>query len=197
MPRPSPTTVPAPDPAEPLVRLARFLRQADTAVSSWERYTIEHTDLDGWPFDQDVYDAREAEKDRALWRAFAPVRDAAADLLNAAGTAVAERAWKTGQSRWTWQLDHLREALDRITAAQDTFLQFLTDEPHATEEAVQAAAAARHARASEALSDWLHHGRSVLEVHAATVRAGQPGIRLAASVPRAATPAPAGPARRR
>ncbi|MEU8543212.1 hypothetical protein AB0C52_25045 [Streptomyces sp. NPDC048717] len=195
MPRPSPTTVPAPDPAEPLARLARFLRQAETAVSSWERYTIEHTDLDGWPYDQDVYDAREAEKDRALWRAFAPVRDAAADLLNAADT-VAERAGKAGQPWWVWQLDHLRDALDRITAAQEAFRQ-VKDEPHATEEAVQAAAGARHARASEALSDWLHHGRAVLEVHAATVRAGQPGIRLAARVPRVAAPAPAGPARHR
>ncbi|MFE0772170.1 hypothetical protein [Streptomyces sp. NPDC058861] len=174
--------------------LSTFLLQAQTVTASWELYSEEHTDLDGWPYDQAYYDDHEEAKDMALWRLFTPVREGAASLLDAAETTIQSLSGTLAQHRWDWQLTQLRGALDHIEAAQDQFLERLETD-RGTGEAVRAAVAERGARASESLSVWVSHGRAVLEIHASTVRAGQSGIRLAARTPRAPAPAPSAPAR--
>ncbi|MFF7438966.1 hypothetical protein [Streptomyces sp. NPDC008122] len=163
-------------------------------MAAWEQYDDEHTDLDGWPYDKDAYDAWQAEKDAALWRCFAPLREQASALLEAAETSAGHLAGKSGQARWSWQLDQLRGALERIETTLAEYEQLAAD-PYLSTEAVLAAVAARNRQAADALGDWLAHGRAVLEIHAATVRAGQTGIRLTTRTPHAA--APASPARSR
>ncbi|MFI8103416.1 hypothetical protein [Streptomyces sp. NPDC086023] len=182
------------DRAAPIAQLSFFLLQGDAVMAAWERYDDEHTDLDGWPYDQDTYDARQAEKDASLWRRFSPLRGQAAALLDAAETSAGHLAGKSGQARWSWQLAHLRGALDRVDTAHTEYERLVAD-PSTSPEDLVAAAAARNRHASEALVDWLTHGRAVLEIHAATVRAGQTGIRLTTRTPHAAPPA--SPARHR
>ncbi|WP_416530400.1 hypothetical protein [Streptomyces coelicoflavus] len=41
-----------------LRRLNRYLRTSDRILASWDAYTEFHTDLDGWPFDDDAYGRR-------------------------------------------------------------------------------------------------------------------------------------------
>ncbi|MEU2231272.1 hypothetical protein [Streptomyces vietnamensis] len=194
MPHPSPSVPLPPDRTPPITRLSTFLLQGDAVLDAWERFDDEHTDLDGWPYDQDTYDARQAEKDAALWRRFSPLREQAAALLDAAETSAGHLAGKSGQARWSWQLAHLRGALERVDTAHTEYERLVAD-PSTSAEDLLAASAVRNRQASEALVDWLTHGRAVLEIHAATVRAGQTGIRLTTRTPHAATPA--SPTRRR
>lgn len=192
-----------PNPASPertssIARLSAFLLAADTVTASWERYADEHTDLDCRPHDQDAYDAREAERDHALWRAFRPLGEVAGGLLDLADAAVERLDQSSVQGRWRWQLSHLRDSLDLVDAAEKEFAEELagvSGDYHASGEETYLAVASRNAAGSAPISDWLVHGRALLEIHAATVRAGQTGIRLSARTPRA-TP-PAAPARHR
>ncbi|MFE6457788.1 hypothetical protein ACFVP0_10045 [Streptomyces cinereoruber] len=175
--------------------LSTFLLQAEKVTASWELYSEEHTDLDGWPYDQADYDDHQEAKDMTLWHLFTPVREGAASLLDAAEATVQSLSGALAQNRWDWQLTQLRGALEHIDAAQDQFLERLATD-RGTGEAVREAVAERGAKASEVLSVWVSHGRAVLEIHASTVRAGQSGIRLAARTTRAPAPAPSSPARR-
>ncbi|MGW7303991.1 hypothetical protein ACWGI1_00245 [Streptomyces sp. NPDC054835] len=193
MPNPS-----IPDPVSPVARLSTFLLQADAVMAAWDRYDDEHTDLDGWPYDQDAYDTREAERDHALWRAFQPLGEVAPSLLYLAEAAVDHLRATSLQARWPWQLSQLRDSLERVDAAEKEFAERTAasgTDYYASGEEAFLAFAARNAAASAPVTEWLTHGRAVLEINAATVRAGQTGIRLAARTPRAA--APAAPARHR
>ncbi|WP_051842159.1 hypothetical protein [Streptomyces sp. NRRL F-5193] len=194
MPHPSPSVPLSPDRTPPITRLSTFLLQGDAALAAWERFDDENTDLDGWPYDQDTYNARQAEKDAALWHRFSPLREQAAALLDAAETSADQLVGKSGQARWSWQLAHLRGALERVDTAHTEYERVAAD-PSTSAEDLLTASAVRNKQASEALVDWLTHGRAVLEIHAATVRAGQSGIRLTTRTPHAATTA--SPARRR
>ncbi|MFG2981396.1 hypothetical protein ACGFYQ_09060 [Streptomyces sp. NPDC048258] len=163
-------------------RLAAFLRAADAALDAWDLYSDEHTDLDGWPYDPDAYDDRKAERDQAVWAALDPVREEADVLLEAAEADLDRIAIPSVQTRWMWQLAQLRGALNWIEAAHEGYQEFRTAQPQANKDALQAAADFRNAEAWHALDTWMVHGRAVLEIHTATVRAAV-GPRIAATPP--------------
>jgi hypothetical protein len=177
-------------------RLAAFLRAADTALDSWDLYSDEHTDLDGWPYDPEAYDGRKAERDRAVWTAFSPLRKEAGILLDAAEADLNRIPVSSVQQRWTWQLGQLRDALDQIDATGTECRKLLAAHPHASREARLAAVDARNAEAWNALYSWSVHGRAVLEIRTTAVRAAA-GPRLAAVTPPPAPPASAAHTTRR
>ncbi|MCM1969454.1 hypothetical protein [Streptomyces sp. G1] len=177
-------------------RLAAFLRAADTALDSWDLYSDEHTDLDGWPYDPEAYDGRKAERDRAVWAAFNPLREEAGVLLDAAEADLGRIPVSSVAQRWAWQLGQLRDALDRIEATGTEYRKLLTAHPHASSEARHAAVDARNAEAWNALYSWSVHGRAVLEILTTAVRAAA-GPRLAATPPPPAPSATAGHSTRR
>ncbi|GAA3903925.1 hypothetical protein GCM10022244_12620 [Streptomyces gulbargensis] len=177
MPRPPSPEIAASDHRPSLTRLSGFLLRAEDVTAAWERYADEHTDLDGWPYDQDAFDRRMAARDAALWRLFAPVRDEAAHLLDTAEAIADQLAGRSVQTRWVWQLDQLRGALDRVVAAQTAFTDWQDTHPHMSDELVHRARATRDKRAWDGLNDWITHGRAVLEIHATALRAGRPGVR--------------------
>ncbi|MFC9582063.1 hypothetical protein ACFVJ8_04330 [Streptomyces yangpuensis] len=196
MPQPVPSgSAAVPGHQEIAGRLAAFLRAADTALDSWDLYSDEHTDLDGWPYDPETYDGRKAERDGAVWTAFSPLREEASVLLDAAEADLGRIPVSSVQQRWAWQLGQLRDALDRIEATRTEYRKLLTAHPHASREARHAAVDARNAEAWNALYSWSVHGRAVLEIRAATVRAAGP--RIAATPPPPAPPATAGHTTRR
>lgn len=177
-------------------RLAGFLRAADAALDAWDLYSDEHTDLDGWPYDPDAYDDRKAERDQAVWAAFEPVREEAGVLLEAAEVDLDRITIPPSQTRWHWQLAQLRGALNWIEAAHEEYEEFRAAQPHADKDALQAASDFRNAEAWHALDTWMLHGRAVLDIHAATVRASA-GPRIAATPPPPAPSAIAGHTTRR
>ncbi|MEW2367920.1 hypothetical protein AB0940_00980 [Streptomyces sp. NPDC006656] len=172
---------------EMISRLAAFLRAADAALDAWDLYSDEHTDLDGWPYEPDAYDDRKAERDQAVWAALDPVREEAGVLLEAAEADLERIAIPSVQTRWMWQLAQLRGALNSIEAAHEEYQEFRTTQPQADKDALQAAADFRNAEAWHALDTWILHGRAVLEIHTAAVRASS-GPRIAATPPPAPSP---------
>ncbi|MFJ9789422.1 hypothetical protein [Streptomyces globosus] len=163
-------------------RLAVFLRAADTALDTWDLYSDEHTDLDGWPYDPEAYDGRKAERDRAVWMAFSPLREEASVLLDVAEADLDRIPLSSVQQRWAWQLGQLRDALARIETARTEYQELLTAHPHASREARHSAVDARNAEAWNALYSWSVHGRAVLEIRTTAVRAAA-GPRLATTPP--------------
>ncbi|MET9958140.1 hypothetical protein ABZ128_03480 [Streptomyces sp. NPDC006326] len=177
-------------------RLSVFLRAADAALDAWDLYSDEHTDLDGWPYDPDAYDDRKAERDRAVWTAFKPVREEAGILLDAAEAALDRIPVPSVHNRWAWQLAQLRDALDQIAATRTEYRELLAAHPHASPEARDGAVDARNAEAWSALYRWLVHGRAVLEIHTTAMRTAA-GPRIATAAPPPAPPAIASPTTRR
>ncbi|MFG2294639.1 hypothetical protein [Streptomyces sp. NPDC048603] len=197
MPRPSPSGSTAPLGHQEITgRLAAFLRAADTALDAWDLYSDEHTDLDGWPYDPETYDDRKAERDRAVWTAFSPLREEASVLLDAAEADLERTPVSSVQQRWAWQLGQLRDALDQVNATRTEYQQLLAAHPHASREARHAAVDARNAEAWNALYSWSVHGRAVLEIRAVALRAAT-GPRIAATPPSPAPPSTAGHTTRR
>ncbi|WP_432112692.1 hypothetical protein [Streptomyces sp. S1] len=192
---PSPPVPPLPDPPPALGLLSTFLLQAEDALTSWDRYDAEYTDLDGRPYDQETYGAKQFERDFAIWRSFLSTHEAA-ELLDVAEASVAALSVGSAQPRWTWQLGRLQDALEEIETASADLDKRMAADPYMSGEDHYEAIAGFCLEVSNALSDWVTHGRAVLEIHAATVRAGQSGIRLAARAPHAFAPALPAPARR-
>ncbi|MCX5302879.1 hypothetical protein OG304_05375 [Streptomyces sp. NBC_00160] len=124
-----------------------------------------------------------------MWTAFSPLREEASVLLEAAEADLGRVPISSVQQRWAWQLGQLRDALDRIEATRTEYRKLLTAHPHASREARHAAVDARNAEAWNALYSWSVHGRAVLEIRTATVRAAGP--RIAATPPPPAPPATA------
>ncbi len=194
--RPGIVSVPVPGHREMISRLSVFLRAADSALDAWDLYADEHADLDGWPYNPDAYDDRKAERDRAVWMAFKPVREEAGVLLDAAEADLGRIPIPSVHNRWEWQLAQLRNALDQIAATRTEYRELLAAHPHASPEAKNAAVDARNAEAWSALYGWLVHGRAVLEIHTTAART-TPRLRITAFVPPPVPPASAGHTTRR
>ncbi|MDT9685030.1 hypothetical protein RND61_23650 [Streptomyces sp. TRM76323] len=137
-------------------------------------YSEEHTGLDGWPYDQHAYDLRAAQRTAGVAAAFDTVRDAAHHLLATAEAQLVALPARTVQSRWTWQLGTLHDALTRLDSLHEEWLETRDNLPlnaRAGTDAYDDALAAHHARAWSCLYDWATHGQAILDIHAAARRA--------------------------
>ncbi|MDX2828397.1 hypothetical protein PV416_46990 [Streptomyces ipomoeae] len=153
-----------------LKQLGRFLRDSQKILDSWDAYSDEHTDLDGWPYDEDAYGRRASLRDAATAEAFENVRDGAHHLLATAQIQLTHLPARTVQSRWVWQLGVLHAALDRLDALHEKWLQTrdsLPADARPGTEAFDDALAAYHAEAWSSLDDWATHGHAIGDINTA------------------------------
>lgn len=74
------------------------------------------------------------------------------------------------QNRWVWQLGTLRDALDRLDALHEQWLQTRDSLPADARPGTPAfddALAEYHAEAWSCLDDWATHGHAVHDIHTA------------------------------
>ncbi|MGW2822112.1 hypothetical protein ACWC24_14035 [Streptomyces sp. NPDC001443] len=140
-------------------------------------YSDQHTDLDGWPYDDDSYGRRASLRDTATAEAFEKVRDSAHYLLATAQIQLTRLPAHTVQSRWVWQLIVLHGALDRLDALHERWLQTCNSLPADARpgtEAFDHALATYHAEAWNSLDDWATHGHVIRDINAAARHAPSP-----------------------
>ncbi|MCC3778205.1 hypothetical protein K6I33_003158 [Streptomyces sp. UNOB3_S3] len=147
------------------------MQESEQILADWDAYSDQHTDLDGWPHDENTYGLRAGLRDAATWRAFNRIRHAAKSLIATAEAQLEQLPSSRVQSRWAWQLDALDTALDQLTGLHRDWLTARDAlPPSATPgtEAYDDALAERNAEAWHYLNEWSLHGRALLEIHAAT-----------------------------
>ncbi|MEU3553371.1 hypothetical protein [Streptomyces fragilis] len=172
--------------------LDRFLRESDRVLAAWRVYSEEHTDLDGWPFDDDAYGRRATDRDAAVAESFDHVRGGAAHLLATARAQLVLLPTGAAQSRWAWQLTVLQDALDRLGALRETWRitrDSLPPNAGPRTSAFDDTHAAHLRAAGAALNEWAVHGHAIREIDKAARSAP---FRL---VPRPATSPAQTPAR--
>ncbi|MGW7423634.1 hypothetical protein ACWGJB_26960 [Streptomyces sp. NPDC054813] len=77
---------------------------------------------------------------------------------------------RTVQNRWIWQLGTLRDALDRLDALHEQWLQTRDSLPADARPGTPTfddALAEYHAEAWSCLDDWATHGHAVHDIHTA------------------------------
>lgn len=156
-----------------LAQLARYLREAEQILNAWDLYSDEHTDLDGWPYDEDAYGRRAARRDADTWHAFHPVRPRTQALLQTAQAQLEHLPANAVQARWAWQITLLHEAateLDALHQDWQTTRDTLPADAAPGSAAYEDAFAERTADAWHALDTWANHGRALLEIHTTTQR---------------------------
>ncbi|GGZ79551.1 hypothetical protein [Streptomyces bluensis] len=193
-------TTPAPNEIHQLQldQLDAFLRESELILAAWNIYSDQHTDLDGWPYDDDAYGLRAAQRDADTADAFEAVREQAHQLLATAEIQLASLPARAVQNRWVWQLGTLRDALARLDALHDEWLQTLDSLPADTRpgtEVFDDALAAHHAEAWSSLDDWATHGHIIRDIHAAA-RNAPSALAPAPTTTAASVPGRHSPARR-
>ncbi|MFC9464370.1 hypothetical protein [Streptomyces coelicoflavus] len=158
-----------------LRRLNAYLRDSERILASWDAFTEFNTDLDGWPFDQDAYGRRAALRDAHTAAAFAGVRSGARQLLATARLQLQRLPPHLTRDTWRGQLTILEQALHRLDAMDSQWIQtraqLPADAQPGTEQYVDALDE-HHAECWSYLDDWACHGQAILDIHAATRRAG-------------------------
>jgi hypothetical protein len=160
-----------------LHHLDRFLRDSKNVLDAWNAYSDEHTDLDGWPYDEDAYGRRAGIRDAATAEAFETVRDGAHHLLATAQTQLTQLPAHTVRNRWVWQLGVLHDALDHLDALHDQWLQTRDSLPAAARPGTPAfddALAVHHAESWSCLDDWATHGQVLRDINTAARYAPSP-----------------------
>ncbi|MEU9396953.1 hypothetical protein AB0D86_44055 [Streptomyces sp. NPDC048324] len=160
-----------------LRHLGRFLHDSKTILGSWNAYSDEHTDLDGWPYDEDAYGRRAGVRDAATAEAFENVRIGAHHLLATAQTQLTQLPADAVQSRWVWQLGVLHDALDRLDALHEKWRETLDNLPADARPGTSAfddALAEHHDECWSHLDDWATHGQAIVEINAAARHAPSP-----------------------
>ncbi|MFF0551121.1 hypothetical protein ACFYUL_19395 [Streptomyces sp. NPDC004311] len=154
-----------------LGRLTRYIAEAEEILASWDDYSDEHTDADGWPHDPTAYGARQRRRDADTWEAFAKIRFVALTHL----LPFAERqlphipALRTCPS-WAWQLKTLRTSLDELYDLQESWLaerDALPDRAVPGTEEYDEPLADRNAEAWHYLDTWAVHGQALLDINTA------------------------------
>lgn len=157
-----------------LEQLAVFIRESEQILADWDAYSDQHTDLDGWPHDEDAYGQRASRRDADTWKAFNKVRPSAGALVATAEAQLQRLPAQAVQSRWVWQLGVLGTALDRLAALHDDWLVTLDSLPPSARpgtEVYDDARAKRNAEAWHELDEWASSGEAILEVHRAALQA--------------------------
>ncbi|WP_432104139.1 hypothetical protein [Streptomyces sp. bgisy091] len=158
-----------------LRRLNRYLRTSDRILASWDAYTEFHTDLDGWPFDPEAYGRRTAVRDGDTAAAFAATRAEARQLLATARLQLQHLPADSTRKNWPGQLTILEEALRRLDSLDAQWHQTraqLPEDAGPGTEVYDGALDEHHAECWSCLDDWACHGRALLDIQAATRRAG-------------------------
>jgi hypothetical protein len=146
-------------------------------LDAWDAYSEEHTDLDGWPYDDHAYGMRASRRDADTAEAFEPLRYGARHLLATAETQLTQLPKNTVQSRWVYQLGVLTDALDRLDELHEQWLQDrealpATAKPGTAE--FDDALARHHAESWSYLDDWACHGKALREIDTAARKAPSP-----------------------
>ncbi|MFC9485997.1 hypothetical protein ACFTZM_07950 [Streptomyces hydrogenans] len=153
-----------------------FVVQSEMILASWDSYSDEHTDTDGWPYDDESYGWHKVQRDTQTWRAFEPVRRSARYLLATARFQLQHIAASDIEPRWPWRLSELAQAYDRLEALRAEWAQtreaMRTSRP-AHEEFIDALAE-RNAEAWSYLNAWATHGHALLDLHAVALKAPAP-----------------------
>ncbi|MEW2550390.1 hypothetical protein AB0957_01390 [Streptomyces zhihengii] len=168
--------------------LDRFVRESEQIPAAWDAYSEDHTDLDGWPYDEDAYGLRKSRRDADTAEAFEAVRAGAHHLLAAAETQLTALPARTVQNRWVWQIGTLHNALERLESLHAEWLQTrdsLTANARPGTNVYEDALADYYAESWSYLDDWATHGRAILDINAAALKA-PPRILSALRVPGAA-----------
>ncbi|MFK0121163.1 hypothetical protein [Streptomyces sp. NPDC090994] len=164
-------------------------------LASWDAYSDEHTDLDGWPHDADAYGLRQSKRDADTAAAFDTIHDSARHLLTTAETQLPQLPATSVQSRWVYQLGVLRDALDHLDALRQDWLSTRDSFPVGTGPGTPSyddALADYHAESWSYLRDWADQGHTLTEIHRAARHTSPPAPRPTA----APLPAPASKVRR-
>lgn len=200
-----PPTAPAPDEIhrERLHQLAAFLRESEQILADFDAWREEHSDLDGWPLDDDEHGRHAVKRDADTWRSFNRVRAFAKDLLSIAEVQVQQLNPAHLQSRWPWQLGVLDHALKQLGALEQEWLEARDALPPTARPgsfAYDDTLAERNEEAWSYLDDWASHGKALLEIQAAAhdLPPRSPALTSATTPARPAAPAagPSAPARR-
>ncbi|AKH86881.1 hypothetical protein AA958_18860 [Streptomyces sp. CNQ-509] len=171
-----------------LRRLDDYLRDSEKILAGWDIYSEEHTDLDGWPHDEHAYGIRAGQRDADAAAAFEALHTGARHLLATAEAQLARLPADTVQSRWRWQTDVLRSALDQLDELHDQWLGTRDGLPANASPGTAAfddAQAEYHAEAWSHLDTWATHGYALREINTAARNA-----RLRRSAPPTTAPAP-------
>uniref|UniRef100_A0AAU2ABU7 Uncharacterized protein n=1 Tax=Streptomyces sp. NBC_00093 TaxID=2975649 RepID=A0AAU2ABU7_9ACTN len=153
-----------------LDQLATFLNTSERILAAWDAYSDQHTDPDGWPYDDDAYGRCASRRDADTALAFEPVREGAHQLLATAEVQLTVLPARAVQNRWVWQLGVLHDALDRLDALHDEWVQTLNGLPAEARpgtEVLDDALAVHHAEAWAYLDDWAAHGHAIRDIHTA------------------------------
>ncbi|MEV6723491.1 hypothetical protein AB0M94_21450 [Streptomyces xanthochromogenes] len=151
-------------------QLAVFLRESEQILADFDAWREEHSDLDGWPLDDDEHSRHAVKRDADTWRSFNRVRAFAKELLATAEIQVQQLNPAHLQPRWPWQLGVLDHAVKQLDALQENWLEARDALPPTARPGTFAyddAVAERNDEAWSYLDDWSTHGKALLEIHAA------------------------------
>ncbi|MFK4688303.1 hypothetical protein [Streptomyces pristinaespiralis] len=162
-----------------LRHLADYVADSKKILDAWDAYSDEHTGLDGWPYDDHAYGLRQSQRDADTATAFETVRAGARHLLATAETQLAHLPAHTVQSHWGWQLGVLRDALDRLDALHEEWVQTRDGLPAAARPGTPAlddALAEHHAECWSYLDTWATQGSVVRDINSAARQASTPSV---------------------
>ncbi|UXY34400.1 methyltransferase domain-containing protein [Streptomyces albidocamelliae] len=160
-----------------LRHLDHYVSDSKKIHDAWDAYSDEHTDLDGWPYDDHAYGRRASQRDADTAEAFEPLRYGVRHLLATAETQLAHLPETNVQSRWVYQLGVLRDALDRLDELHEQWLVTRDALPATAKPGTpdfDDALAAHHAESWSYLDDWATHGKALREINTAARKAPSP-----------------------
>ncbi|MEU6814080.1 hypothetical protein [Streptomyces sp. NPDC046860] len=153
------------------------MRDSQKILNAWDIYSDEHTDLEGWPYDDHAYGVRKSQRDADTAEAFESFRHGARHLLATAETQLVQLPENTVQGRWIYQLGVLQSALDRLDELREQWLVARDALPIGARPGTvefDDALADHHAESWSLLDEWATHGAVLREINTASRRASSP-----------------------
>ncbi|MFD6343439.1 hypothetical protein ACFWF9_01770 [Streptomyces roseolus] len=174
-----------------------FLAESEAILAAWDAYSDEHTDADGWPYDEVSYGWRMVQRDSETWRAFQEVRLSARELLATAAVQLQHVNAGDIEPRWAWQLAELARALEKLETLRRGHAEVREarrDLPPVSQGEFVDSLAERNEEAWDSLDTWATQGRALLDIHAVALKAP---TRILGAVPASAASPVRRPAGRR
>ncbi|MGW4289672.1 hypothetical protein ACWEIK_22380 [Streptomyces sp. NPDC004673] len=156
------------------------MRDSQKILGAWDTYSEEHTDLDGWPYDDHAYGVRKSQRDADTAEAFESLRHGARHLLATAETQLVQLPEATVQGRWVYQLGVLQSALDRLDELREQWQVTHDALPSSAKPGTvefDDALADHHAESWSYLDDWATYGSALREINTAARHASSPLVR--------------------